>query len=292
MEKTSGAMVGPSPYELKALREIRAWKAPKKKALWRRLAAPAFPASHAADLITGLPGVNWVVEKTVGGLITILGDLAHWTVSPERVYKSYRHNGYPVFGPADVFSLDLEDVDRLARGLAKKYQGLAAAEGAVAGSAGLPGLPADIISLTALNQRAAAEYSTHYGFDISLEQERLLALDVLWLASREEEKDQSLAMRQIRNLAFGAARKKALGSLEDKILPEVIAGLAERLGLNLVKSKGLQFIPVVGLAVGAGSNILFTGRVCRAARQLYRERFLLEKYGPDLLADQLPAEED
>ena len=274
-----------SEYELDVLDEIKAWRTKKKKKLGRLMSIASSPASKAADKVMDLPGVDWVVEKTAGGLISILGNLAHWSVNSKAVYREYRQKGFQVYEPDDIFHLDLEDVDIASKWLAAKYQSLAAAEGAALGVAGLPGLPADIMTLTTLNQRAVSEHAVYYGFDVSQAHEKLFAMDVLVLASSNDEEERSLAIQNIRKLAITATKKKVVGGLQNKLLPSVIKSLADRLGLNMVKSKGIQFIPVVGLAMGAGSNSLFTGKVCQAARNLYRERFLLEKYGPDILKD-------
>ena len=39
----------------------------------------------------------------------------------------------------------------------------------------------------------------------------------------------------------------------------------------------------MGAAVGGGFNAYYTARVCDAAYHLYRERFLAEKYGPEVI---------
>jgi hypothetical protein len=42
---------------------------------------------------------------------------------------------------------------------------------------------------------------------------------------------------------------------------------------------------MAGAFVGGGFNAYYTTRVCEAAYHLYRERLLLEKYGPDVLSE-------
>jgi len=43
-----------------------------------------------------------------------------------------------------------------------------------------------------------------------------------------------------------------------------------------------QIVPVTGAVVGSGFNAYYTSKVCDAAFNLYRERFLLRKYGTAL----------
>jgi len=67
--------------------------------------------------------------------------------------------------------------------LAAKYKGAALVEGAATRAAGLLGIPPNIVALLTLNLRAIGEYATFCGFDISRQEERLFAMNVLGLAS-------------------------------------------------------------------------------------------------------------
>ena len=58
----------------------------------------------------------------------------------DAVYVEFREKGHDVHRHADVFKLDLEQVDAVVGRLDAKYTGLAFAEGAAAGAAGVPGL--------------------------------------------------------------------------------------------------------------------------------------------------------
>jgi hypothetical protein len=63
----------------------------------------------------------------------------------------------------------------------------------------------------------------------------------------------------------------------------VMQRIAKRIGVRLTKAKLAQTIPVIGAGVGAGFNAWYVSRVCNAAYFLYRERFLAEKYGPEVI---------
>ena len=49
--------------------------------------------------------------------------------------------------------------------------------------------------------------------------------------------------------------------------------------MNLTEKKLAQMVPVTGAFLGGGLNYLYTTSVCQTATNLYRERFLFEKYG-------------
>lgn len=179
--------------------------------------------------------------------------------------------------------MDLEDADRVNGWLAAKYKSLAAAEGAAAGYVGLPGIPPDIVTLISLNQRAIAEYATYYGFDISSQKERLFALNILGLASSPNDTAKQAAMAQLVRIAQDVAKKKAWKDLEKHTFVKIIQQIAHSLGMRLTKAKLAQIVPVTGAVVGGGFNAYYTSNVCDAAFFLYRERFLAEKYGENII---------
>ena len=141
----------------------------------------------------------------------------------------------------------------------------------------------DIVLIVGINLRAIGEYATYCGFDVSAQQERLFALNVLALASSPSDRAKQIALAQLVRIAKDAAAKKAWKELEKHSFVSIVQKIATALGQRLTKAKLAQIIPYLGGAVGAGFNSFFTSRVCEAAFFLYRERFLAHKYGPDII---------
>lgn len=273
-----------SPYETAALDEIAAWKNPPSTWLTKAANVLTWPFEKAGELVLDAPGVGFVLRKTVSGLVDLGNDLAQWSVRSQTIYEEFRAAGHTgIHTGTDVHGLDLRDVDRVIGYLGAKYKGLAATEGAVTGAVGMPGIPADIVALITLNLRAIGEYATYYGFDISAQHERLFAMNVLGLASSSTDSSKALAMAQLVKIAQDAAKKKAWRELQKHAFVKVIQQIAKALGVRLTKAKLAQVIPATGAAVGAGFNVYFTSKVCDAAYNLYRERFLAEKYGPEVI---------
>ncbi len=271
-------------YEKTAVISIHEWKNPQIGWFGKAMEIINWPLEKAGDLITEVPGVDWVIEKTVGGLVSLLNELAHWSVRPDAIYEEYRVAGFEyIKTPSDIFSLDLKDVDRVNGWLGAKYKALATVEGAAVGYVGLLGIPPDIIALITLNQRAIGEYATYYGFDISSQQERLFALNILGLASSPNDTAKQVAMAQLVRIAKDVARKKAWKELERRSFVRIIQIISRSLGIRLTKAKLAQIVPVTGALVGGGFNAYYTSNVCDAAFYLYRERFLAEKYGESII---------
>ncbi|MCK5686601.1 EcsC family protein [bacterium] len=271
-------------YEKEAIVGIHEWKNPQIGWFGKAMEIINWPIERAGDLITEVPGVEWVIEHAIGGLVSFLNDIAHWSVRPDAIYEEYKAAGFDqIKRPKDIFSLDLEDVDKVNGYLAAKYKAIALAEGAATGSIGLPGIPPDIVALITLNQRAIGEYATYYGFDISSQQERLFALNILGLASSPNDAAKQVAMAQLVRIAQDVAKKKVWKDLEKHSFVTIIRLIARSLGIRLTKAKLAQIIPVTGAIVGRGFNVYYTNNVCDAAFYLYRERFLAEKYGEDII---------
>ena len=271
-------------YEKAALVSIHEWKNPQLRWFGKTMEVINWPLEKAGNLITEAPSVDWVIEKAIGGLVSLLNDFAHWSVRPDAIYEEYKAAGFDqIKRPDDIFSLNLEDADRVNGWLGAKYKTLATAEGATAGYFGLPGIPPDIVALIALNQRAIGEYATYYGFDISSQKERLFALNILGLASSPNDAAKQVAMAQLVRIAQDVAKKRAWKDLEKHSFVRIIQIIARSLGIRLTKAKLTQLVPVTGALVGGGFNAYYTSNVCDAAFYLYRERFLAEKYGENII---------
>ena len=277
-------MKKPSEYEQRALREIHEWKNPEIGLFGQAMKIVNWPLDKAGDLVLATPGVGDIIKRSIQGVTSVCNDVAQWSVRPEAIYAEFRRDGHTTINkPADILALDLEHVDKVVGFLAAKYKGIAMLEGTGFGVLGLPGIPPDIAALLSLTLRAIGEYATYYGFDVSTQQERLFAMNVLGLASSPTDSSKAIAMAQIVRIAQDVAKKRTWKQLEQHAFVQVIQQIAKALGTRLTKAKLAQVVPLAGGFVGGGFNAYFTNKVCEAAYYLYRERFLATKYGADVI---------
>ena len=281
----------PSKYERRALERIHEWKNPELGWFGQTMQQIGWPGAmqdlgrligDAGDAV-GATALFDVFNKAVAGIVSALSDAASSTIKPEAVHAAYRKAGHDVQQRTDVFCLDLERVDETVGRLDAKYKGLAFTQGAAAGVVGIPGLIADIPALVTLNLLAISEYATFHGFDVSSQSERLFVLQVLGLASSPDAAAKQAIMAELATIARAAARKKAWKKLEEHVLVAIVQRIAKALGVRLTKAKLAGAVPIMGAAVGGGFNAYYTARVCDAAYHLYRERFLAEKYGSEIV---------
>jgi hypothetical protein len=73
--------------------------------------------------------------------------------------------------------------------------------------------------------------------------------------------------------------------LNEKVLTKIAQSFAAKFAQQLPKKKLGQFVPIAGMAVGAGLSYMLIDRIAVSARDAYRERFLIEKSDGDLTGD-------
>ena len=198
----------PSEYENTAIDQIHAWKTPELTWFGQALKVINWPLSKAGDAVLSTPGLGDAIRKSISGIVSVSNDVAQWSVRPEAIYGKYSKSGYHVDDAQSLHELDLEDIDETVGYLGAKYKGFAVAEGAVTGATGVAGLILDIPALVLLNLRAIGEYATYYGFDTSLQSERLFALHVLGLASSPTDSSKQVAMSQLIRIARDVAARR------------------------------------------------------------------------------------
>ncbi len=282
----------PTAYEQKVLREIHRWKNPKVGWLGKTVDKVNRRLREVTDLVRKVPGIDWTIDNVVSGLLRLTNEIMQDSVWHDAILKEYQQAGHDVQRIDDIRKLDLEAIDQALRGLDTKYRSVTGAQGAAAGFAGAAGVLPDVLGLVALNLRAAGEYATYCGYDISQPAERLYALQILHVVSQppvnEEDPDRETALVPVSSVSHAIAQHQTVHTIEQVAVSGSIRAIAKALGTRLTKIKLAQLLPMAGAFVGGGFNVYYTTRVCEAAYHLYRERWLLEKYGPNILFWQPP----
>lgn len=273
----------PSHYELDIVRELRDWRTPTTGFLTDAFDRFNAVIDQATDKLRAVPGVDWTLDTFVAGIMESLNELAHDLVWTEDAYSTLQRRGHSVAAPGEAHRYDLRHVDEATAGLKTQYVALAGAEGAATGFVGAAGILPDILALTTMNLRATAQYAAYYGFDIQQPDERRFALQVLSSSAGSTDINKDFALKPVSRASQSIAKRQAIESAGQYAFTGSLKKMAEKLGVKLTRAKVAQMLPVAGAIVGSGLNVMYTSKVCLTARQLYRERFLISKYGPDIL---------
>lgn len=269
-----------TPYEQRARDEIRVFKNPPVRAVGGMFARASAVLDRATD-VAFENAVGGAVTKLVASVVERLNDAASWSVRSDTIYAEFRKAGYrDVHSAPGVHALALEDVDRVARGVGRKYLALAAVEGAVAGAAGGAAVVVDVPALISLALRCVNEHGAYYGFDAARVEERAFAVRVLSVASAASHSTRRDALEDLTRYTIELRARGDRGEVQSLVGVPLMKKLAETMGIRLARAKLAQAVPVVGAVVGGSFNGWFLELVGRASWALYRERFLVERYGP------------
>ena len=299
---------GMSYYELDAWHEVQAWKENASKP-GRRLVPEAVRqtgrsvARKSSELWEDVPGnerVAAAVKHTLEGGFQLFTDTVAEAVTEQLVLKKYEpHFGYrPTYHELQQLDLRIpDDVTpdmRWSRSLASAATGGVAgfvaggATAAGAASGGAAALPAaGIIATTIIGDTAAtlanaahctATIGAYYGFDPNEEAERALIMSIIG-AGLATGATKHAAMKQVRDVSILLAQKATWSTLNQKQLVLLMKKIYGALTIATTKKSMAKGLPAAGAVLGAGMNYRSIRRGVITAAHLYRERFLLAKYG-------------
>lgn len=308
-----------TPYDRKAWEQIESWREKRLAARTRR-ALPEGARERLRDAgqkvrsrveaVPGLPDFESIFLKSLESLVGLGGRTAVATVPKKTVVKAYRKHDAEVEELEDIRGLDLALIDKVKPRLGLRYAAFAGAEGAGAGFAASGGgllatggtvagagagaapgaalvigtLVADSAAVLLAGQRAIAHIGAYYGYDPEHPDEQLFMLGVLNLGTASEA-GKVVAYAEINKLVQSLARNATWEQLNQSVVTKVVEKVFTRLGFRLTKVKLGQAVPVMGIAIGAGLNTRFLKRITDDAEQLYRERFLRDRYGIEAESD-------
>jgi hypothetical protein len=261
-----------TPYEQRALRELRAWQAEPPSWGTRLLAKPGSKVAGIVQVVVPVSALRAALEGA---------DRLGRKLADER----------SILARAGAPSLEalrrgpLEQCDRVARTVSRRAMALGGGTGAVFGVAGGFGLVADIPALLTLALRTVHRLGLCYGEAPAEGAARRLGIGVFALVSANSAEEKALALRALRHdtaLLDAAWRDGVERVTERELAKEAtiysVQNLARTIGLNLGKRKAAGTIPIVGAAVGAAVNAWYLADVARTARYVFQERWLLERH--------------
>lgn len=227
--------------------------------------------------------VGWLVniiipKKVTRGLITAAN-----ATGKHAANKSDILNESGVSSIADLQDGDLEVCDKLAESVKNWARAIAAAEGAVIGWAGIPGMLVDIPFIISFAFRTAHKIGLCYGFEMKSEEDNIFIVSIIGAAGAntiEEKTAALLALREIQVMIAKTTWKRMAEKAAENQMSKETAVLAtkefaKKLGINITKRKVGQFVPIVGAGVAAAVNLAFINEIAVAAIRIFQEQWLV-----------------
>lgn len=267
MENMRGA------YEQQQVEGIETWEVQTPSTMARTMGFIAAPLAWAARKL--IP--EEVMEKAIDAALNAAAAVS----GSDDLLDDANKLGFEAASLGDLAKAPLHVSDGIAENVTDWAKGLAAAEGAITGMTGLPGLTADIPALLILAIRTIRRLGACYGFDTAAEAERAFILQTLRAGAANTMEDKKSAIEgalQVRSVLDGA--DKAVSTREQSAIlgreafTAAVRNLAKQLCINITRRKAVQVIPVVGGGVGAAMNVMFISDVAEAAFRLYQKRRL------------------
>lgn len=265
-------------YEISARNQDAAWRQQSLGKSAQALGLLNKPFEKPLELLMAKTPVG----KAMEGVVRVVMDGASWSVSEDRIVETYRDSGYRVSSLEDVrAAVPLEEMDREASALAKRYRLAAGAEGAGAGAAafwgpwaGAAALGADLVALTSVACRAVAHHAAVYGYRVDSLEQQATALAVLGGASSTDLLNKQLALKELQNIAVMVTQKKTWKELEERALVRALREAADRLPYTLTKGKLGGVVAGVAVVIGGGYKAWYVHNVCDWAYHIYREQHI------------------
>ncbi|KJE96071.1 hypothetical protein CAOG_06444 [Capsaspora owczarzaki ATCC 30864] len=260
------------------------------------------------DWLTGSSAISQMTTNAIYDCLVRIESLALDTVSLDAL----QHNmmtfaarsglAESIHSPAEFDLFTLQQLDELAATYASPSYLASFIQGAGLGLGGLLFMTADIPLLIALNCRVLAQLGYIYGGQYYAKPAVVLHLFVSSCSSmlaeaqddavRAHSAAHDLVSEWQRRVSLETLRKDVITDVEKGVVTEVIKNISIFLAAHFAKSKLLQLIPVVGGAVGAGSNYFFTATCVRNAQMTLRRQYLDRRFGMAAVHACLDAQDD
>lgn len=261
------------------------------------------------DFLQSVPGaevLQLAVVKSLDGANRVLGKAGTSSVSRKRLLRAYSKRGHEISELHELRQLPLRDIDAVKpKGMDLAYSAFSGVTGAAsaaavtggqiaatagsvfsAGAAAAPGagvvagaIATDAALTLSVLQRGLAHVAAYYGYDVRRPEERIFALAVM-NAALVEGAGKGAVYAQLSRLTQDLARRRAWARLQEHALTRITQAVYRKLGMNLTQRKLGAVVPVVGVVLGAGLNARLLDSALEEFDLLYRERFLVDRYGP------------
>ena len=268
-------------YEKNQFDKIVEWKAIK-------------PSVFSEVMGTIFKPVTWLIqtvvpESAMRGAIQACKGTSKYLIDNEKFKKDCN-----ISDIKDLKNRSLIECDNLADEIHNWAIAYAATEGGITGATGIVGMAVDIPAIITLAFRTINKIGMCYGFESRTEEDNQTILSILSVAGANTMKEKQLALLTLKQLEViiikTTWKKMAQKATENEFTKEAgiiaLKNLAKQLGINLSKRKALQVVPVIGAAVGASVNGLFIQDISWAARRIFQERWIMEKYKEELVYDE------
>lgn len=179
----------------------------------------------------------------------------------------------------DLKSLEIDQLNYIVQQQIARHRFYSFAQGGIAGTGGTLFLSSDLPAMAVINLRAVQLIAMGYGFEVNTPFEMMTSLKVFHIATLPPRLQMSgwaelkLELIDAHDYLFEGNEKLTDVSWIEQPIKQIFKAMA----ILAFRKKFLQGIPLVSMAIGAGSNYYLTRKVTDFAKAYYQMRYLLNK---------------
>jgi hypothetical protein len=179
----------------------------------------------------------------------------------------------------DLKNLEIDQLNYIVQQQVARHRFYSFAQGGLAGTGGTILLGADLPAMAVINLRAVQLIAMTYGFEVNTPFEMMTSLKVFHIASLPVRLQMSgweelkTELSEAHDYLFEGNEKLTDVSWIEQPLKQLLKAMT----IIAFRRKFLQGIPLVSMAIGAGSNYYLTRKVTDFAKSYYQMRYLLNK---------------
>ncbi|MDR7077797.1 hypothetical protein J2Y03_002823 [Neobacillus niacini] len=198
----------------------------------------------------------------------------------ERILSSGRVFNKDLHIIEDLRKLDIDQLQYIAMQQMARHRLYSFAQGGLAGTGGPLLLGTDIPAMAVINLRAVQLIAMTYGFEVNTPYEMMSSLRVFHTATlppRLQKEGWSILMNELDSSGDRYFYEGNEEITDVTWLEQPIQQLLKAMVITLFRKRLIQGLPVVSMAIGAGTNYQLTRKVTEFAHNYYQLRYLNEK---------------
>ncbi|WP_442595473.1 EcsC family protein [Neobacillus sp. D3-1R] len=197
----------------------------------------------------------------------------------DRILTAGRMFNSQIESISDLRTLEIDQINYIVQQQVSRHRFYSFAQGGLSGTGGTILLGADLPAMAVINLRAVQLIAMSTGFEVNTPFEMMTSLKVFHFATLPPRLQMSgwqelkRELHDAHDYFFEGNEKLTDVSWMEQPLKQLLKALA----ILAFRKKYLQGIPLVSMAIGAGSNYYLTRKVTDFAQHYYQMRYLLEK---------------
>lgn len=198
----------------------------------------------------------------------------------DRILASARVFNDEIEEIKDVQLLTIDQLNYLANQHIAKHRLYSFVQGGISGRGGLLLLGSDIPAMTVINVRTVQLIAMSYGFEVNTPFEMMMALKVFNAGAMPKRLQGAAWEELVREIQTAEDEYWYMGIDEltnPTWMEQPLKQLLKAVSITVFRKKLLGGIPLISIAIGAGSNYQMTKDVSEFAQKFYQFRYLQRK---------------